>query len=144
MEATSGKYLFVLEEILNLYLNDEAGRYAELIEVNMPFIETYWQDHPDQRFTQVLINLGILPNIPGIWYYTEEEEILDFLGIPARDYLLWGQYFDKDGKKLDKPVRKPIKDLDTEHIENILFGEWTTNKEYIKCFEDELKLRGGK
>ena len=73
----------------------------------------------------------------------EEDEILEKLGIPAREYLLWGQNYDKDVNLLPKTLYKPIKDLTTDHIQAILDGGYTKNPKYIKCFEEELKLRNG-
>ena len=104
-------------------------------------IEKFWYKFPDLRFSQVLINMGIIPNIPGSWYYIEEKEILEKLGIPSREYLLWGQNYDKNMKLLPNTIYKPIKDLTTEHIKAILDGNFCKSEEYKKCFEEELKLR---
>lgn len=108
---------------------------------NEEVIKRFWLENPDLRFSQVLINLGIIPNMPGFWYYMEEDEILEQLGIPAREYLLWGQNYDKDMNLLPKTIRKPIKELTTEHIQAILDGCYTGNKKYLECFKNELKLR---
>lgn len=101
----------------------------------------FWLKNPDLRFSQVLVNLGIIPNIPGTWYYIEEDEILEELGISTREYLLWGQNYDKNMNLLPETIYKPIKELSTEHIQAILNGGFTKRKKYIKCFEEELKLR---
>ena len=34
----------------------------------------YWESHSDLRFSQVLVNLGLIPNYQGFWYYMEEDE----------------------------------------------------------------------
>ncbi len=36
-------------------------------------IEEFWLKNPDLRFTQVLVNMDIIPNFPGMWYYKEDE-----------------------------------------------------------------------
>ena len=35
-----------------------------------------WIQQPDLRLTQVLVNLGIVPNTPGMWYYLEDDDII--------------------------------------------------------------------
>jgi len=42
-------------------------------------IEMYWDKNPDLRLTQVLVNLGLIPNFPGFWYYLEDDKIEEFL-----------------------------------------------------------------
>ena len=46
-------------------------------------IYDYWIAHPDERLTQVLVNSGIIDNIPGMWYYKEETEyLIEEQGVP--------------------------------------------------------------
>jgi hypothetical protein len=142
LEFIDGNVTPIIQDIWELnFPEDNQDNFVDDIYSHMGEIRTFWKLNPDLRFSQVLVSLNILPNIPGSWFYTEEEEILERLGIPARDYLLWGQYFNKDGTKMDKPIRRPIKDMDTDHIKNILTGEWTRNPEYIKCFTEELERK---
>jgi hypothetical protein len=101
----------------------------------------YWRENYDQRFGQVLINLGIVPDNFYIWN-VEEEEILDKQGINPREYLLWGQCYDKEGNELPEVRYRLIKDLDTDHIEAILNSEYLhLSDQYRKVFEDEILLR---
>jgi len=51
--------------------------YVSVIVSNIDDITEYWKDCPDLRFSQVLIATGVLPNISGMWYYMEEDEILE-------------------------------------------------------------------
>jgi len=81
-------------------------------------IKNYWLLNQDQRISQVLVNLGIIPNMSGIWYYMEEIEILKELGVPPRDYLLWGHYIDR--KNPNSLRYSVIKELSSDHIKNIL------------------------
>jgi hypothetical protein len=39
-------------------------------------ITNFWTENPDLRFSQVLVNLGLLENYEGFWYYMEEDQIL--------------------------------------------------------------------
>ena len=48
-------------------------RDKERIEPYLKRIEEYWLEFPDLRFTQVLVNMNIIPNFPGNWYYKEDE-----------------------------------------------------------------------
>ena len=141
--AIEGRILEVLEDVLKLGSRDQCAIYSLAVTTNLAEIESYWKENPDQRFGQVLVNLGIIPNLPGFWYYIEEIEIFEALGVPAREYLLWGQNYDKDMNLLPQTIRKPIKDLNTDHIKAILGGKWVVGGHYQKCFEEELKLRGG-
>ena len=97
----------------------------------------FWEQEPDLRFGQWLINLGLLPDHLNIWN-DEEDWILSSQGIPAREYKFWGRNFDKDMNRLPKTEWILIKDMTTDHIQAILDGNWAVNKE---IFENELLLR---
>lgn len=131
----------LIKEIYKLELEESIYRVVSDIYDAKTYIEDCWMNNPDWRFSQVLVNLYHLPNISGFWYYIEEDEILEKLGMEPREYLLWGQNYDKNMNLLPSTIYKPIKDLETDHIQAILDGEYTKNPKYIKCFEEELKLR---
>lgn len=113
----------------------------QAIYPKLELVEEAWYENPNWRFGQVLVNLDIIPNTPGLWYYMEEDDLLLKQGVPARECLLWGNNFDKDMNRLPKTIWKPIKDMNTDHIQNILDNEWTGNSKYIKAFKAELQLR---
>lgn len=104
-------------------------------------IKSYWNEHPDLRYSQVLVNLGTIPNFPGYWYYDEESDILNAQGLPLQECLMWGANYDKDMNRLPATVYRYINELETDHIQAILDGQWTGNSEYIKAFTDELNRR---
>lgn len=58
-----------------------------------------------------------------------------------REYLKWGSNYDKDMNPLPKTIWKPIKELDTDHIEAILEGNFTNNEIYLDTFKKELEWR---
>lgn len=59
-----------------------------------------------------------------------------------REYLKWGINFDKDMSKLPKTIWKPVKDLETSHIQAILDnGFVSSNQFYKELFQTELKYR---
>ena len=114
-----------------------------LIEINKVKIHDYWHENPDLRYSQVLVNLGIIPNYPGFWYYVEESDILRDQGFPISECLVWGVNYDKDMNKLPKTIYKYINELETDHMHAILDGSWTGNPEYLEAFKYELNRRKG-
>jgi len=108
-------------------------------------IKKYWNANHDERFSQVLVNMGFLDNIPGVWYYTEDDDILLSLGYPSRDILLWGQNYDKDMNRLPETNWIKIKDMKTDHIHAVIaFMKERLPEKYKKAFNDELTLRNEK
>jgi hypothetical protein len=90
-------------------------RSPRRIKPFLKWIESEWLKNPDLRFGQLLINLGLVDNSIGTWRY----ELSDY-PIPldvARGILTWGTY-GKNGKGKYKEVY--LKDLDTDHIKQIL------------------------
>ena len=123
--------------------NGDLRAVLSLIAVKNKEITEFWKENPDLRYSQVLVNMGIIPNYPGFWYFTEEDEILEQQGLPLSEYMLWGVNFDKDMNRLPETDYRFICDLDTDHIEAILDGQWTKNLRYIAAFNDELNRRKG-
>ena len=115
--------------------------YTGTVLERINFIPHYWKLHPDLRISQILVNLGIIPNTPGFWYYMEEWEILEEQGVNPRDYYLWTSVFFKNGNRRKNPKVKVLKDMDTGHIEKLLNGNWIIPMRCRKAFKDELGLR---
>jgi len=144
LNLIDGIYTDVFTQSFGFNYDDETiDQYVDSIYENLFEITEYWTENPDLRFSQVLINIGIIPNVPGVWYYKEEHEILQDLGVQTREFLLWGQNFDKDMNRLPETIYKPVKDLSTDHIKAILDGGWCRSEPYLQCFKDELILREG-
>ena len=141
LDLTYGKVSDILFLVFNL------STYLDPVEIvnkyynKLSEIKSFWLDNPDLRFSQVLIAKEIIPNTPGSWYYREDSEILEELGFEDREFLLWGQNYDKDMNLLPKTIYRPIKDLNTDHIEAILNGNWCRYERHLNCFKKELKLR---
>ncbi len=101
----------------------------------------YWEDNFDQRFGQMLINQGLISDSFHIWN-DEYDEILKSQGVAEREFMFWGKNYDKDMNKLPETQYVLIKDMDTDHIKNILDGGWVKfNKKYYEIFLNELKHR---
>jgi len=121
---------------------DEKTEYTKRLNEKFDEMVEYWMKNPDLRVTQVLVNMGIIPNKQGFWYYKEDHELLIELGREARDIVLWGVNYTKGMKLLPKTKWTPIKDLATDHIQAILDGGYARgNSFYINLFKEELKLR---
>lgn len=107
-----------------------------------PTVPEYWKENPDQRIGQVLINLNLIPDDLFIWNDEEHEILLD-QGVPMREVYTWTSYYDKDKNRLATPVIKFIKDLDTDHVENIiehLHGK-EEHRDWLELMQEELKFR---
>jgi hypothetical protein len=110
-------------------------RSEKRIKPFMEWLTKKWEESPDQRFGQFLINKGIVED--GI--LTWNSEIVDYQ-LPhevIREIQTWGTY-GKDGNKFEE---KFIKDLDTEHIEAILTTQEHISKELEMILKNELKFR---
>lgn len=105
-------------------------------------VKKFWIANHDLRFSQVLVNMGYIDNIPGIWYYDEDQQVLLDLGCPPREVMLWGQNFDKDMNRLPVTNWIKIKDMTTDHIKAVIsfMGE-KLPKRYKSVFQAELELR---
>ena len=59
-----------------------------------------------------------------------------------RQYLTWGNNYDKDMNRLPETIYNPIKDMTSDHIQAILDGGWAKNNLfYEELFKEELKFR---
>lgn len=109
-------------------------------------VEKYWLENYDQRIGQVLINLCLIPDGFNIWL-DEETDILIGQGIEPREFLFWGSIYDKNMKRLEETKYRLIKDIETNHINNILSmfnspqNKGKLNTLYRETFEKELEVR---
>ena len=106
----------------NLVEDKEETSLSELLTVTSTYydinIVNYWKENYDQRFGQVLINLGILSDDLKIWCDEDDAILLD-QGLPLEEVLYWGSNYDKDMNLLPETIYRLIKDLDSDHIEKI-------------------------
>lgn len=134
--------LMLNKEILLHFLNTSSQRIIDRIYNNWESIEEEWLENPDLRFGQLLFNRDFIPDHP---YNIEEDDWLIKNGyIKLEEIKFWGVNYDKDNKVLDEPYQKLLKDLDLEHIKNII--KWfedtghldKLNKEYLKYFNSRI------
>jgi len=101
-------------------------------------LEKFWLENPDLRFTQLCVNTGLIPNLPGFWYYTEDLDFMLNLGFEPREVMFWGTY----GKNMDQPLKYVLlKDMSNSHIKAVLDNVKSISERYRKEFENELKYR---
>lgn len=133
----------LLDSTWSIFDSESALGYSKIINTELPRIRYVWEKSPDLRFSQVLVNLRIIPNIPGFWYYMEEPKILVEQGVDPAECYYWGINYDKDMNELPKTIYKPIKELSTDHLRAILDGGFVCyNALYKEIMENELKSRG--
>lgn len=120
--------------------NFEKTELLVLQDINK--IECYWLKNHDLRFTQVLVNMGYIPNTPGFWYYSEDDEVLLKADCDSRDILFWGQNYDKDMNRLPETNWILIKNMNTDHIKAVIafMGEKLPSR-YKTAFSKELERR---
>ena len=121
---------------------ENRGQLIDLYFVKRKEIEEFWMENPDLRLTQVFVNLDIIPNVAGFWYYKEETDYVVEKGwCKFEDIHFWGVNFSKDGKRLPQTIFKKLSDLDIDHVINILkfFDEKSLrtkmNPKYLQYFE---------
>ena len=84
-------------------------------------LEKYWIENPDERLTQVLVNTGILPNVPGLWYYIEEVDwLIEKKILKFEEIKFWGRNYDANKNRLPQTQFVVLKELSKSHIRNIM------------------------
>lgn len=78
-----------------------------------------WKTNIDQRMGQLLINLDLTVD-GSCWYLEEVDWLIEHGYFKFEELHFWGTNFYKNGKRKPKTVYKLLKDLDLDHIENII------------------------
>lgn len=109
---------------------------------NISDIKEKWYEMPDMRFSQILVYLSYINNESGFWYYYEEDEILKIQGYKPRDYVYWGNIFDKNGNKLPEVNYILIKDMNLDHMQTLIKHDWIRKgSDIYKVIESEILIR---
>lgn len=112
---------------------NERMRTKERIKGFLKYIEDTWLEYPDERFGQLLSNMGLSTD----W----NTEMLD-QNIPhvyMREIQHWGTY-NGDWTKV-KLENVPVSKLSTDHINAILKTEILISMQLRRVFESELEYR---
>jgi hypothetical protein len=105
-------------------------RSKERIKPFLKYIEKKWFECPDQRFGQLLINLGIIQDNLIDW----NKEIVDY-PIPYEDIRKILSWKTLDNRDIF------IRDLETDHINKILETQKHITKNYKDLLLKELRYR---
>lgn len=116
------------DDILKKFLNTFSNKLLDNVMENYDEIKQTWLENPDLRFGQLLCNLRLIPDIDienHIWNIEEDDWLIKNDYCNFEDIKFWGVNYYKNGKKRKSVKYKLLRDLDLEHIKNI-----------IKFFED--------
>ena len=109
-------------------------------------IKAYWEKHSDYRWGQLLSNLRLVDKETEnhIWNIEEDDWLIKNGYCNIEDIKFWGVNYYKNGKKRKSTKYKLLKDLDNDHIKNIIifFEKYNSldklNKEYLEYFNKRI------
>jgi hypothetical protein len=142
--------LMLNKETLLYFLDTSSQRFINIIYNNWENIEKEWNNCPDYRFGQLLSNIGLVSKEieNRIWNIEEDRWLIKNGYCNIEDISFWGVNYYKNGKKRKTVKFKLLKDLDTDHIKNIIkFFEdqnmlHRLNKEYLEYFNKRINDKG--
>ena len=138
--------LLFQNKILYHFLGTDTSGWAKKLHENWNLIEKEWLKSPDQRFGQLLSNLGLVSKEieNHIWNIEEDDWLIKNDYCKIEDIKFWGVNYYKNGKQRKSTKYKLLKDLDTDHIKNIIkfFEDQNSlhrlNKEYLEYFNNKI------
>ena len=139
--------LMLNKEILLHFLNTSSQKLIDDLYNNWEEIKEEWLKYPDCRLGQLLVNLNLIPskNIEHIiWNIEEDRWLIDNGYIKFEDIKFWGINYYKNGKKRKTTKFKLLRDLDNDHIQNIIkfFEKYNSldklNKPYLEYFNNKI------
>ena len=139
--------LMLNKETLLHFLNTSSQKLIDDLYNNWEEIKEEWLKYPDCRLGQLLVNLNLIPskNIEHIiWNIEEDNWLIENGYCNIEDIKFWGVNYYKNGKKRKTTKFKLLKDLDTDHIKNIIkfFEKYNTldflPKEYLEYFNKRI------
>ena len=139
--------LMLNKEILLHFLNTSSQKLIDDLYNNWEEIKEEWLKYPDCRLGQLLVNLNLIPskNIEHIiWNIEEDDWLIENGYCNIEDIKFWGVNYYKNGKQRKTTKYKLLKDLDNDHIQNII--KWfedqnalhRLNKEYLEYFNKKI------
>lgn len=120
------------------FLGDNSLFYLIKLKQKLPEIEEKWKKYPDSRLGQLLTSMGLVPkNIEDkIWNIEEDDWLIENDYCKVEDIKFWGVNFYKNGKQRKKTKYVLLKDLKTDHIQNIIkFFEGRLHRIPVKYLE---------
>ena len=141
--------LLFQNKILYHFLGTDTSGWAKKLHENWNLIEKEWLKSPDQRFGQLLSNLGLVSKEieNHIWNIEEDDWLIKNGYCNIEDIKFWGVNYYKNGKKRKTTKFILLKDLDDDHIQNLI--KWSEdqnalhrlNKEYLEYFNKRINDR---
>ena len=135
------------KETLLHFLNTSSQKLIDDLYNNWEEIEEEWLKYPDCRLGQLLVNLNLIPskNIENhIWNIEEDDWLIKNGYCNIEDIKFWGVNYYKNGKQRKTTKFKLLKDLDIDHIKNIIifFEKYNSldklNKEFLEYFNKRI------
>jgi len=141
--------LLFQNKILHHFLNTKVTKKVELLSIlhqNWDLIEKEWDNNSDQRFGQLLSNLNLVDKEVEdlIWNIEEDDWLIKNNYCNIEDIKFWGVNYYKNGKKRKTTKFKLLRDLELDHIKNIIifFEKYNSlnklNKEYLEYFNKRI------
>ena len=139
--------LMLNKEILLHFLNTSSQKLIDDLYNNWEEIKEEWLKYPDCRLGQLLVNLNLIPSKDienYIWNIEEDDWLIKNGYCNIEDIKFWGVNYYKNGKQRKTTKFKLLKDLDIDHIRNIIifFEKYNSldklNKEYLEYFNKRI------
>lgn len=138
--------LLFQNKILYHFLGTNTSGWAKKLHGNWDLIEKEWLKSPDQRVGQLLSNLGLVSKEieNHIWNIDEDDWLIQNGYCNIEDIKFWGINYYKNGKQRKSTKYKLLKDLDNDHIQNIIkfFEKYNAldqlPKDYLKYFNKRI------
>ena len=130
--------LLFQNKILYHFLGTDTSGWAKKLHENWHLIEKEWLKSPDQRFGQLLSNLGLVSKEieNHIWNIDEDDWLIKNGYCNIEDIKFWGVNYYKNGKQRKTTKYVLLKDLETDHIQNIIkFFEGRLHRIPVKYLE---------
>lgn len=130
------------------YLKKNKFPLEKVLPLKQEWLESYdlrlgqliWNN--DYRNMENELSEFLQCKINKMLFHIEDNELMLQLGIPARNFFLWGKNFDEHGNQLWKTKFVLLKDIETDHLENIIEYLKENEPSYVlPLFINELNLR---
>ena len=90
-----------------------------------------WMEEPDQRFGQLLINMGVIPDLLGVWDIEESDWLVKNKYVQPEDIYTWGTFgIEGEDKMLKWASEKPKFNAPLDSIELMVYPEAKKWKNY--------------
>lgn len=137
-----------IEKIMNFFEgNKEAlSKFTNIENVDYlikhwPAIEQEWEENPDYRMGQLLINMELIPDGKA-WFEEENDWLIEEGYFKFEELHWWGQSYDRDMNRI--PTRMVLlSELTTDHIRGIIKyfknSERNLNERYLEYFNKRIE-----